>query len=219
MNEFIPSFSDSLFNDTVDIGKEVLELSVDSVLEDGLLRDIPIVGMVAGIGKIYVNLRERSFIKQTLAFLYEFKSGTIDTDKLARHNEELMKNKALFEKELETILVYLDRNTEIHKSRVDAKLYIALIHNDISFDRFCEFLEITNRMFLSDLSALEEAYNNEGVAREMEVSYRHERLISLGLLGNRPRLTGAPTWGEIGGLEPKMMEMTEIGKEYCKIIF
>lgn len=221
MDNLVSSFSDSIFDPSIEIGEEILELGVDAVLEDGLLKDIPIVGTVVSIGKMYVNLRERNFLRQTLAFLHEFKLGAIDAYKLEEHIRELKGNKALFEKELGTILVYLDKNTEISKSRMDANMYLSLLHGEISFDEFCEFLEITNRMFLSDISVLKEVYENEGVSSDMEISYRHDRLISLGLLRNGGRFSITKDNGlqYTGDDSLKNILMTTLGEKYCNCIF
>lgn len=49
MDNLIPSFSASLFDPTIEIGKDALDLGIDAVLEDGLLKDIPIVGRITSV--------------------------------------------------------------------------------------------------------------------------------------------------------------------------
>ena len=52
MNELVPAFENSLFETSIiDIGIDYLELGTDSVLQEGLLKDIPIVGTLIGVGK------------------------------------------------------------------------------------------------------------------------------------------------------------------------
>ena len=56
MNELVPAFETSLFETSIsEIGIEFAELGIDSILQDGLLKDIPIVGTIVNVGKFAQN--------------------------------------------------------------------------------------------------------------------------------------------------------------------
>lgn len=75
-------------------------------------------------------------------------------------------------------------------------------------------------MFVSDIDCLKEAYDNDGIEIRMPVTYRHDRLISVGLLTNEKRLSGGALFVEFdSNKRQNLMELTEIGKKFCGIVF
>lgn len=218
MNELVPVFGTSLFDTSIaDIGLDFLELGIDSVLQDGLLKDIPIVGTIVGVGKFAQNVHDRNLLRQTLAFIKEFNSGRISSKKIKKHQAKLLRNPKLMEKELGRILILLDKNLEIVKSVFEAKFYSAYVDSQISWNEFCELCDVTDRLFFSDLDNLKEAYTNNGVTKQMPISYKHDRLISVGLLTNETRLSGGFIV-DFGSNEPKnIINLTDIGKMFWSL--
>lgn len=52
MDKLIPAFQDSLFDPSLrDVCVDIAELGIDSLLDDGVFRSIPIAGLLLGIGK------------------------------------------------------------------------------------------------------------------------------------------------------------------------
>ena len=131
-----------------------------------------------------------------------------------------MRDPKLMEKELGRILILLDKNLEIVKSVFEAKFYSAYIDSQISWNEFCELCDVTDRLFFSDLDNLKEDYTNNGVTKQMPISYKHDRLISVGLLTNEARLLGEVIVVDFGSNEPKnIINLTAIGKMFCNIAF
>lgn len=89
MDKIIPSFSYSLFDGSKDSIGDIAGLGIDSLLEDGLFKDIPIVSMLIGVQKTYQNIHDRNLLKQTLTFIKQFNSGTINEEKLTKYKEML----------------------------------------------------------------------------------------------------------------------------------
>lgn len=96
MNELIPAFETSLFETPLtDVGIDFLELGIDSVLQDGLLREIPIVGTIVRMCRFAQNVHDRNLLRQTLVFINEFNSGNISAEKIEKHREKLKQNPKL----------------------------------------------------------------------------------------------------------------------------
>ena len=214
--ELIPSFEKSLFSPVWNTSIDYFELGVDTLFKDGLLKDIPIVGSIIGAGKFVYNVADRNAIKQLVVFINEFNKCTINPNKLEDHRLKIRKNPRNLEKELGRVMIILNRNIDAYKSIVEARFYSAYIEAEISWEIFCELCDITERMFLSDINTLKSAYQNEGVTLEMQTSYRHDRLISIGLLKEG---TGARII-ELDDSNPQYVYiLTEIGKVYCRYAF
>lgn len=59
------------------------ELEIDSILDDGLLKDVPIVGLLVVVKNTTQNIHDRNLLRQTLKFIQKFNSGTISEGNLA----------------------------------------------------------------------------------------------------------------------------------------
>lgn len=221
MNELVPAFETSLFETSIlEIGIEFAELGIDSILQDGLLKDIPIVGTIVNVGKFAQNIYDRNLLRQTLSFIKEFNSCTISSAKIDKYRNKLKKNPKLMEAELGRVLILLNKNIDTIKSIFEARFYAAYIDNSISWDEFCELCDITDRLFISDISNLKEAYVNKGVTNEMTITYKYDRLISVGLLTNEARLSGGIMMLEIDSKTPQIIiKFTNIGNMFCDIVF
>lgn len=214
--ELIPSFEASLFSPVWDTSIDYIELGIDTLFKDGVLKDIPIVGSIIGAGKFVYNIADRNAIKQLVVFINEFNKRTIEPKKLEDHRLKLRANSRNLEKELGRVMIILNRNIDAYKSVIEARFYSACIESEISWETFCELCDITERMFLSDINTLQSAYLNNGVILKMRTSYRHDRLISIGLLKEGP----ASGIIDLDDPNPQYIYiLTEIGKIYCRYAF
>lgn len=217
MNEIVPEFNDSLVIDSSDIISDYLELGIDSILENDSLKEIPIIKTFIGMGKITKNIRERNLMKNLVIFINELNSGNVDTEKLKKHKEELNQNPKKAEKELGRILIILEQTIDNLKSSILGKLYKAYINQEIDWDLFVEFSEITNRLYINDLSILSLIFRNQlSDTSNRSDLYRIERLNSLGVVGLAPK---AIFIGTNASRQDSYITLNQIGKIYSNIIF
>ena len=103
MNEIniIPSFRDSIFRDSTDALKEYGEIAIDTILGQGLLSDIPIVNTITAICKTGLNIKERNYLRQTLAFIKGFNSGNME-----QYRQTLISDRKKAEQELGRMVVF-----------------------------------------------------------------------------------------------------------------
>ena len=187
-NEIVPSFQKSLFNDDIgDAIKDFAEISIDSIMEDGVIKNIPIVQLLLGVGKAGLNIRDRIIVKQTLVFLKEFKSGKISEEKYNEHKEQLSNDPKFADKELSVVIAFLSDIYEEKSSKIAARMYLSYINRDLCWEKFKELLEVNRRLFLDDLIALQSLSNDYYRSEEFYhvhpiEDYRFSRLVALGLV-------------------------------------
>ena len=214
MKNIVQDFNNSLAMNSSDIIGDYMELGIDSTLDDGILKEIPIVKTVLSIGKISIGIRERKLIKNLVVFLNELNSGSIDKEELDKHKEMLKKNSKKAEKELGRILIILEQTIDNEKASILGKLYKAYINQTINWNMFVEYSEITNRLFVLDIDLLKilwlKDYNHYKETRDD--SFRIERIYSLGIIGNN-----FPLLKKEGSLHGRVLN--DLGKKYCDIIF
>lgn len=217
MNEIVPEFNDSLVIDSSDIVSDYLELGIDSILDNDSLKEIPIIKTFIGVGKITKSIRERNLMKNLVIFINKLNSGNIDKEKLKKHKEELNQNPKKAEKELGRILIILEQTIDNLKSSILGKLYKAYINQEIDWDLFVEFSEITNRLYINDLSILSLIFKNQlSDTSNRSDLYRIERLNSLGVVGLAPK---AIFIGTNASRQDSHITLNQIGKIYSNIIF
>lgn len=180
MSEIIPSLKNSIFNNEVkDAIKDLSEVTVDSVMEDGLLKDIPIVRTVVALCKTGLNIKERNFIRQTIIFIKQFNDGSLSDEQLIEHYQELNNNPTLAEKEMNVIINFLSDNNEEELSQISGRLYLAYVKGALSWSKFGELIEVNRRMFVGDYRVLKSLDHNHSDIKE---KYRVGRLVGLGLV-------------------------------------
>ncbi|ALB46236.1 hypothetical protein [Clostridium beijerinckii] len=219
MEKIIKPFEKSLFDDSlVDIGTDMIEVGIDSLLEDGLLKDVPIVGTVFKTGKLIYNLYDRNLLRQTLIFIQEFNKGIISYEKLKEYRSSIEDDHKKAEKELGRVLIILNRTIDFEKTIILARLYLAYINEKITWDDFIELSEVNERLFVNDISILSKIYIN-GMNVDKGKIHNFLRLVSVGLLKSDSRFDSSNCGNSIISSEPiDAVELTLLGDKFCSLI-
>lgn len=236
MQEIIKPFEKSLFDKNIkDIGIDMFEIGIDSFLEEGLIKDIPIVGSIVKTGQFIYNLYDRNLLKQTLVFIQQFNNRTIDMKKLEDYRKSLKNDFHKAEKELGRVLIILNKTMDSEKADILAKLYSAYINQNILWNDFCELSEVTDRIFVKDINIIMGIYKEcqKGMFVEDEMSYVFQRLSSISLIKSQmhfiPSDMKASEYdysteeneGDISDKDIKQVvniELTQLGELFCSII-
>jgi len=118
---------------------------------------------------------------------------------------------------LERVLLYLNKNIDIEKSRLLAKFYVAYVNEEIKWEKFCEFASVINQIFIDDLTIIYNIYKDEPVKVVIYESYKISRLMAIGLLSN---YSGAITVQELSSGKTgvrEIYEKNELGELFVKI--
>lgn len=175
------ALGNSLTEEAATVSSELLEVGLDAILEDGLLKDIPLLSTAVSIYKIGNSIKERHNIKKLNSFLNELNNGIVDDCQREEYKRDFVENKKIRNKELEYILVLIDRYLSEDRSRLLAKLYLAYLENRIVWDEFVMYAEILDRLFKLDIDTLVSdaaqyiVYRNIGAESIL-------RLVAIGLM-------------------------------------
>ena len=66
MDKLVDDFEKSLFNSSKDVISDYLEIGIDSLMNEGILKEIPIVNTIVGVLKIGKNVHDRNLLKHLL---------------------------------------------------------------------------------------------------------------------------------------------------------
>lgn len=214
-NMLVTSFSETLLNDSAkELSVDLLESSLDTLFSSEVVKEIPIVKSLIAIGKTGVMLKNRNFIRQTLAFMNELNNGTISVEKKEKFSERIRNGDKKAQEEVERIMLILESTIDLEKSSILAKFVVAYVNENLSYSQFHELTDILNRSYLSDMEtllqikcgAIEDSTNQE--------LHRIERLAGMGLV--HKTLKSIAFRGGYGR-EDVYLRMSSIGTLFCEI--
>ena len=216
MDKIIPAFETTLFDSTLsDACMDIAELGIDSLLDEGIFKSIPIVSVLVGLGKTAQNIHDRNLLKQTIKFINTFNEKAISDEKIEKYKKHLDSNPKYAEEELGRVIILLNANVDLKKSELLAKFYRSYVNRDIDWPTFCELSDITSRLFISDLQVLFEVNNGNITDTSQCQTYKADRLIALGLLNSAMK---SMSIGSISGSQTqRYIQVNALGKLFCEI--
>ncbi len=218
MDKLTEDFSKSLVNNIKEPLMDYSELGIDAFINDGVLKELPIVSSITSVLKIGKNIYDRNLLKQTLTFINEFNNGEINEKLVNEYIEKIRKDEKKCEEELGRVLTILNNNIDREKSILLSKIFKSYVYSKISWNEFCEFSEILNRLFIQDLMLLKKVrIENVDILKNRDDNFRIERLYSLGLIGIAFK---PPTYRDLKeGTINTCRTVSSLGEKFCNIIF
>lgn len=220
MKNIIPSFRDSLFSKNTDILIDISEYTIDNLIKSSdTLTDFPIITTIASVLKGAYNIYDRNLLKNTLVFIQELNSGTIDEEKYIAYKTTLEHNPNKCEKELGRVILILNNIIDVSKSKMLSRLFKAYINKVLTWEEFCEYSEIVNRIFLEDIALLKKINDGEVtfIDEDDKEKYRIHRLNSIGVIEiSIDKMTVAII---NGSMKPKqLVTISDVGNKFLKIV-
>jgi len=222
------AFADSLKEETISCISEYAEIGLDSVMEEGVLKDIPILNTAIALYKIGSSFKDRHNLKKLLAFLNELNKGIVDEQKRKKYQEKFQSNEKFRNQELEFILILIDRYINPDKSKLLAKLYLEYLDEKIVWEEFAMYAEVIDRFLPLDCETL---VSDSSVFRTSRDSGADSilRLVALGLMVEDRSITLSQAQKSIKGesksasqissdSKKKKYKRTDFGLKLAKIL-
>ena len=179
-NRSLPNaLCDSITDEAGNALADILEAGLDSILEDGLLKDVPLISTATSIYKIGHSIKARHTIKKLAEFIQAFNDGLIGDTEVKVIQDRILQDQKKSKKELEYILTLVDRYISDGKSAIIAKLYLSYLKRKLDWNEFSMYSEVTDQLFMNDLDFLRKEGNQIIPEVSSDVALR---LTSLGLL-------------------------------------
>lgn len=213
----VTSLVQSIGTDVSGVAGEFLEIGIDSLCNDGLLREIPFVSTVASVFHIGQTVRDRHSILKLAAFIEEINHSIINEDELDKYKTKFEADEKTRDKELSHLLILIDRYVGIDRPRMLAKLYLAYLRNELHWTELVSYAEVIDRLFPNDCKLLTDS-DVKGVDYQ-EVDSGYLRLSALGLMVDYGKNTAfnLGSFSVIGG-NRKNYALTEFGTKLIRIL-
>lgn len=211
------AFGDSLSEDVVGCLSDLAEIGLDAIMDEGVLKEVPLLSTVVAVYKISSSIIERHNLKKLIAFLKELNSGVADEHKRAEYQQKFKTNEKFRNQEIEYLLVLIQRYISYDKPLMLAKLYLAYLDSKITWNEFVKCAEIIDRIFCGDMSYLNErkiTSINSGDAGIDSVL----RLLSIGLVVQGRTKISDDGKGHVSISSGYSYVITPLGKKLASIL-
>ena len=144
--------TDQLGDQVFDTSIELLEAVGDQVFDNGLLKDIPILGTAVNLARLRKTITDRLFLKKVEKFLVSL-SEVEETEKQKFYGR-LETDQRLREKTGEVIVLILNRFDDLEKPEILARVFRSYMKGIIGFDQFRQLASAVALAYIEDLRQL-----------------------------------------------------------------
>lgn len=162
-------------SDLQNLNIDLAEVTIDAIMNEGILKDIPLVGSIVSLSKFGLEVSNHLFLKKVFKFLTQLEKTTIEERKkfLIKVSKEEDYNKKVGQ----ALLLIIDKLEDLEKPEIIGKLLVASINGELKYQDFLRLSYIVQRLFVPDIELLKSMIEGK------EVSYREkEELFLSGLL-------------------------------------
>lgn len=218
-DDLVLALEQSLTEGTKDIAANIAQMGIDAILKDGAFQGIPIVANVASVYKIGHSIKELHYIKKLAQFVFALNYGVETEEQRQYYISRVLEDRDRANKELEYILVLIDRYIQFSKADMLAKLYLAYLRKEITWDSFSVYSEVVDRLMPGDFEELEKG--DQQSVSDSRVSDHLLRLNAMGLMVAHVKdFSVATTVGSISipAQTEKDYEVTAFGKTFLECL-
>lgn len=217
----------TLLDVNTDAAIDLAELAVDGLINDEVIKDIPIIRGVYGSLKSVKAIAEYYSRIKLYKFVMSAQSTDYDEKKWSSFRDKMNSNKSFFQKMLAEIIVFSDKQLDDKKNAVLGRIFAAFVNNKISYPDFQKMMGTLNVFLLSDEPTLESVYNSPQKESNANVSSSLQRLFLLGLVNHyspferthEGRLPGHPDKGFAFYYREYDYVISEYGKQFYQYGF
>ena len=223
----VSSFKELLTGNLSNVAGELTEIGIDTIMEDGVLKEIPFVSVAVSLYNIGKGIKEKHYISKLAVFINEINSCTVRKEKLEKYRNKFSENEQFRNEELEYILILIDRYLTFDKPKMLARLYLSYLDGLIDWMEFTMYAEVIDRFLIEDYETLIKA-DDSLVIESNTGGESILRLISLGLMTESidsskyiidEKKKYIPTWEDLKALSTRKIYIrTTFGNKLCNIL-
>lgn len=167
-----------------EVGTDFAEVALDQLLENEILKDIPVLSTIIRSGKLVMDIHNITVTKHILVFAQSLNKGTLQHEKVKKHFDELEENSKKKMHEMEVIVQAASSHVRYIQDKIMANFYTMYCNPDKEFDweDFRLFSDITSDIRPTDIEELRKIYVNKQYTQNNYDKYGVNRLSGLGLV-------------------------------------
>jgi len=148
----------------LELTAEGAEIAFKQVIEDSVIKDIPIIGTLAKLCGIGLSIRDRLYTDKIRLFLIAI--DEIPEDKRLQFRDAVASGHEECERLVQKILLVIESQSDVEKSDIIANFFLAYLDGVIAQADFRRSLDVTANYFLDDLKEFLKGDAYRGFMRE-----------------------------------------------------
>lgn len=125
------------------------EVVLDHILEDGLLKYIPIINNLVDLYNVKTTISDKIFYRKVVSFYESFSS--VDRDSFDKWNSWARENSESSEKIASTLVLHIDSQHDLIKCKIIGHIFKKLVEEKISLNDFEAYVYATSMCSVRDL--------------------------------------------------------------------
>lgn len=219
-------FLETVFNSELrDVAKDSAEVLIDSLLDDGILKEIPIVRSVLGLAKAGISVRDRLFLEKVMRVLSPLSEYT------SEQRQEFLRSLDADEvkKASQYLILYIDRLDSIEKTGMLGKVFEAYLTGKIGYKAMLYFAHFIDSVFILVWQGYHEAIKNWIPHRPAHgLAIATEDALALEKVGFYIEQTKPVLEDEYAGMSrrdrrlkgiERRLDLTDAGWEFVNVVF
>jgi len=138
----------------VDLGEDLLEKGLDSLLKEGIVKEIPFVKFIIAMHETYITISDKILIKKLVLFLK--KLNELPESTINKFISEINNNSKFKIKVGNKLLLLLDKNDDFEKSVMMAEVFKVYISKEIDYNTFQLLSHAINNTFIENIKVLKD---------------------------------------------------------------
>ncbi len=168
-------------SDLPSLSKDFAEVAVDGIVDDGVLRDLPLVGGIIGVLKFGNSINKYFSAKKIYKFLFELHH--ISQEQRIKKIDEINNSKKYQSSVGEMIFELLERIESDGKPEIMGKIFAAVIEEKIDFHDYLKCAHIVKNFFYYDLERLKSGHEKGDIYTSFGDGFFDSGLIVIGTKG------------------------------------
>lgn len=153
--------SENIKQSALDVGADYAEVVLDQWLKNGILRELPAIRTVIGVGRGVLSMRDSLFLKKIKLFVESIDERTQEERK--KFAGELDAKPKYRDRVLDAILLIIDQLDDTEKAVLLARAFSAFVTKEIeSFYYFRRYAEIIKAANVVHLRNFYQSVQNDG---------------------------------------------------------
>ena len=196
----------------IEAALENVEVLIDAFTENEILKSIPVVGTAIKVIKGAGDIRDRLFAAKLMTFLKALEN--VDPDIREKMRQRVAESPNESKKVGETVLLLLDRLSDLDKADIIAKIFIAYAYGHLKSNEFQRVSQAVDQAFVYDLSIFLESHNlpKKGPSQETFMQSLYPSGLTK-IVGGKTFDTAGELYYEISPLGNKLINAYNHGKK------
>lgn len=149
-DNIVVSFENSFCNEVAEYTGEIAEFAIDLSIDNEVLKDVPFVGAAFKLYSIGNKVYDRHCLEKLYSFILSINGGSCSKELQEKRRDKFMENKTQRKRELDYILILIDRYIGAEKPQQLAKLYLAYLNGVIDWNELTKYAEVVDRFLPGD---------------------------------------------------------------------